>query len=246
MFVGLDLGTSGVKAVLVDHLGNAIASADASYGAANPAPGYSEQDPADWLLGVTKVLVDLSAQQTAAYDAIKGLSLSGHMHGAVLLDAGGSVLRPCILWNDTRSHVEAARLNAMPDAQTLSGNIVFPGFTAPKLAWVAAHEPEVFQRVAKVMLPKDYVLWWLTGRCVTDMSDAAGTAWLDVKDRKWSDTLLANGGMRVDQMPELLEGTAVVGPLQAARADLGLPKTALVVAGGCGQRRVCMRRWGLG
>ena len=232
MFVGLDLGTSGVKAVLVDHLGNAIASADASYGAANPAPGYSEQDPADWLLGVTKVLMDLSAQQTAAYDTIKGLSLSGHMHGAVLLDAGGSVLRPCILWNDTRSHAEAARLDAMPGSQACSGNIVFPGFTAPKLAWVAAHEPEVFQRVAKVVLPKDYVLWWLTGRCVTDMSDAAGTAWLDVKDRKWSDTLLANGGMRVDQMPELLEGTAVVGPLQAARADLGLPKTALVVAGG--------------
>ena len=232
MFVGLDLGTSGVKAVLVDHRGDVIARADARYGAANPAPGYSEQDPADWVLGVSGVLADLRAQQTGAFDAIEGLALSGHMHGAVLLDSEGTVLRPCILWNDTRSHVEAARLNAMPDAQTLSGNIVFPGFTAPKLAWVAAHEPEVFHRVARVVLPKDYVLWWLTGRYVTDMSDAAGTAWLDVGKRTWSDSLLANGGMRVDQMPELLEGTAVVGPVQAARAVLGLPKTALVVAGG--------------
>jgi xylulokinase len=232
MFVGLDLGTSGVKAVLVDGAGHVIGSADATYCVANPASGWSEQDPADWLTGVASALEALRAAHPAAYGAIMGISLSGHMHGAVLLGADGAVLRPCILWNDTRSHVQAAALDAMPGVRDLSGNIVFPGFTAPKLAWVADNEPDVFARVHKVMLPKDYVLWWLTGRTVTDMSDAAGTAWLDVGQRAWSADLLAAGGMVGDQMPDLLEGTDVVGPVQAARSDLGLSKGALVVAGG--------------
>lgn len=232
MFVGLDLGTSGVKAVLADADGTVVGSADATYDVTNPAPGWSEQDPADWIAGVAQVLGALKVAHSQAYNAIQGLSLSGHMHGAVLVDADGAVLRPCILWNDTRSHEEAATLDAMPGVRDLSGNIVFPGFTAPKLAWVAAHEPDVFARVAKVMLPKDYVLWWLTGRNVTEMSDAAGTAWLDVGARAWSEVLLKAGGMRSDQMPDLLEGTDIVGPVQAARAELGLPKGAQIVAGG--------------
>jgi xylulokinase len=232
MFVGLDLGTSGVKALLVDGDGRAVGSADASYNVTHPAPGQSEQDPADWVDGVSRVLAALRAEHPQAYGAIRGISLSGHMHGAVLVASDGAVLRPCILWNDTRSHAEAAVLDATPHVRELSGNIVFPGFTAPKLAWVAAHEPEIFARVARVMLPKDYVLWWLTGRYVTEMSDAAGTAWLDVGHRAWSETLLSAGGMRADQMPTLLEGTDVVGPLQPAHGDLGLPKDALVVAGG--------------
>ncbi|WP_420013444.1 xylulokinase [Tateyamaria sp.] len=232
MFVGLDLGTSGVKAVLADADGVIVGSADATYEVSNPAPGWSEQDPTTWTKGVAQVLAHLKSTLPKAYSAIQGLSLSGHMHGAVLVDADGAVLRPCILWNDTRSHVEAAALDGMPRVRDLSGNIVFPGFTAPKLAWVAAHEPDVFSRVAKVMLPKDYVLWWLTGRYVTEMSDAAGTAWLDVSARAWSPELLAAGGMRPDQMPDLLEGTDVVGPVQTARADLGLPQGAQVVAGG--------------
>lgn len=232
MFVGLDLGTSGVKALLVDEKGHAIGSADAAYDVSNPAPGWSEQDPASWIAGVSQALAALQAAHPQAYRAIKGLSLSGHMHGAVLVDAEGAILRPCILWNDTRSHAEAATLDAMPGVRALSGNIVFPGFTAPKLAWVAAQEPDIFARVAKVMLPKDYVLWWLTGRYVTDMSDAAGTAWLDVGKRAWADDLLTAGGMTGEQMPTLLEGTEVAGPVQSARADLNLPADALVVAGG--------------
>ncbi|MEL6451123.1 MAG: xylulokinase [Pseudomonadota bacterium] len=232
MFLGLDLGTSGVKALLVDGEGRAVGSADATYDVSHPAPGWSEQDPAHWVAGVAAALTQLRADHPGAYGAVRGLALSGHMHGAVLVDAQGAVLRPCILWNDTRSHVEAAALDADPKARVQSGNIVFPGFTAPKLAWVAANEPDVFARVAKVMLPKDYVTWWLTGRYATEMSDAAGTAWLDVGARVWSDDLLALGGMDRAQMPDLLEGTDVIGPVQSVRADLGLPPTCVVVAGG--------------
>lgn len=232
MFVGLDLGTSGVKALLVDGDGRAVGSADATYGVSNPAPGWSEQDPADWIAGVAAALDALRSTHPKAYGTVRGIALSGHMHGAVLVDADGAVLRPCILWNDTRSHAEAAVMDADPRARRISGNIVFPGFTAPKLAWVAAHEPDVFKRVARVMLPKDYVVWWLTGRYATEMSDAAGTAWLDVGARAFCDDLLALGGMSADQMPDLLEGTDIVGDVQGARADLGLPQGCKVVAGG--------------
>ncbi|WP_299283906.1 xylulokinase [uncultured Tateyamaria sp.] len=232
MYLGFDLGTSGAKALLVDDEGRAIGSADAHYDVTNAAPGWSEQDPADWIGGMTAAMAALRAAHPEAIAAVRGVALSGHMHGAVLVDATGAVLRPCILWNDTRSHVEAAAMDADPLARKISGNIVFPGFTAPKLAWVATHEPDVFAKVDKVMLPKDYVVWWLTGRYVTEMSDAAGSGWLDVAGRKWSDDLLALGGMRGDQMPDLVEGTDVVGAVQSARADLGLPANCQVVAGG--------------
>ena len=232
MYLGLDLGTSGVKALLVDADGRAVGSADATYDVSNPAAGWSEQDPADWVAGIMEALSDLRGAHPKAFAAVRALSFSGHMHGAVMVDRVGAVLRPCILWNDTRSHAEAAEMDADPVARAVSGNIVFPGFTAPKLAWVARNEPDVFARVARVMLPKDYLLWWLTGRYATEMSDAAGTAWLDVGARAWSEDLLTLGGMRRDQMPDLLEGTDVVGEVQAARADLGLPSGCKVVAGG--------------
>ncbi|KIC48245.1 xylulokinase, partial [Tateyamaria sp. ANG-S1] len=232
MYLGLDLGTSGVKAMLVDADGRAVGSADATYDVSNPAAGWSEQDPDDWVVGITAALSELRATHPHAYGAVRALSFSGHMHGAVMVGAAGTVLRPCILWNDTRSHAEAAQMDADPVARAISGNIVFPGFTAPKLAWVAKSEPDVFGRVARVMLPKDYLLWWLTGRYATEMSDAAGTAWLDVGARAWSDDLLVLGGMSRDQMPDLLEGTDVVGEVQTARADLGLPAGCKVVAGG--------------
>ncbi|WP_299726924.1 xylulokinase [uncultured Tateyamaria sp.] len=232
MFLGLDLGTSGVKALLVDGDGRAVGSADATYDVSNPAPGWSEQDPADWITGVTTALSALRAAHPQAFGAVQGLALSGHMHGAVLVDADGDVLRPCILWNDTRSFDQARTIDSAENAREISGNIVFPGFTAPKLAWVAANEPDIFACVARVMLPKDYVVWWLTGRYATEMSDAAGTAWLDVGARAWSDELLALGGMSAAQMPDLLEGSDVVGEVQSARAGLGLPATCKVIAGG--------------
>lgn len=232
MFIGLDLGTSGVKAMLMDGDGCALGSADATHAVSNPRAGWSEQDPADWIAGVQNALARLRMQYPRAYDAVQAVALSGHMHGAVLVDMDGAVLRPCILWNDTRSHAEAARMDGDACARVISGNIVFPGFTAPKLVWVARNEPDIFARVHKVMLPKDYVVWWLTGRFCSEMSDAAGTAWLDVGARAWSDDLLDLGGMTRAQMPDLLEGTDVVGLVQAARADLGLPAGCRVVAGG--------------
>ena len=232
MFLGLDLGTSGVKALLVDGDGRAVGSADATYDVSNPAPGWSEQDPGDWIAGVVAALAALKDAHPHAYGAVQGLALSGHMHGAVLVDAAGAVLRPCILWNDTRSFAQARVIDSDPRARAISGNIVFPGFTAPKLAWVADNEPDIFARVARVMLPKDYVVWWLTGRYVTEMSDAAGTAWLDVAARAWSSDLLALGGMRAAQMPDLLEGSEVAGEVQPSRADLGLPHGCKVIAGG--------------
>ncbi|MCV2888358.1 xylulokinase [Ruegeria aquimaris] len=233
MFIGLDLGTSGVRAVLVRPDGSVLDSAEAALSARHLHPGWSEQDPADWLTAARAALVSLAQRHPLAMERVVGLGLSGQMHGAVLLDETGAVLRPAILWNDSRSFAEAAELDAMVDVRDLSGNIVFPGFTAPKLLWLARHEPQVFARVAKVMLPKDYLVWWLTGEVGTEMSDAAGTAWLDVGARDWSDRLLKAGGMRRDQMPDLREGTGIVGPIRPdLAADLGLPDGVQVVAGG--------------
>ena len=233
MFIGLDLGTSGVRAIIVDPQGDVMGAAEAATPVAHPHPGWREQDPADWLTATRTALAELAARFPDQTARVRGIGLSGQMHGATLLDAAGAVLRPCILWNDTRSHVQAARLDKMPGVRDLSGNIVFPGFTAPKLAWVAENEPDVFARVATVLLPKDYLSYWLTGRRMSDMSDSAGTAWMDVGGRCWSEDLLSASGMRRNQMPELLEGTGVIGPLRGdLAAELGLPGEALVVAGG--------------
>ena len=150
------------------------------------------------------------------------------------LPKADDVLRPCILWNDTRSHAEAAALDADPRFRALSGNIVFPGFTAPKLDWVRRHEPAIWDKVAKVLLPKDYLRLWLTGEHVAEMSDAAGTSWLDVGARDWSDDLLAATGLSRAQMPRLVEGSAVSGVLRPElAARWGLP-AGVVVAGGGG------------
>lgn len=233
MFIGLDLGTSGVRALLVAGDGAPLISADAPLTAAHPHPGWSEQEPSDWITASSAALRELVARAPDAVKQLKGIGLSGQMHGATLLDGAGVVLRPCLLWNDTRSHVQAARLDAMPDFRELSGNIVFPGFTAPKVLWVAENEPDIFKRTAKVLLPKDYLSYWLTGHMVSDMSDSAGTSWLDVGARAWSDRLLEASGMTRAQMPDLLEGTGIVGMLRPElAAELGLPDGVQVVAGG--------------
>ena len=233
MYIGLDLGTSGMRAILVRADGTVLASAEAPVAVSHPHPGWSEQDPADWLRATREVLGALGRMTPDGMARTRGIGLSGQMHGATLLDDDGAVLRPCMLWNDTRSADQAARLDALPDFRRLTGNIVFPGFTAPKLLWVAEREPEIFDRVAKVLLPKDYLAFWLTGRAVSDMSDSAGTAWMDVGARRWSDTLLGQAGMRRDQMPDLIEGTGIAGPLRPAlAAELGLPDGVVVVGGG--------------
>ncbi|WP_164659688.1 xylulokinase [Tropicibacter sp. Alg240-R139] len=233
MFIGLDLGTSGVRALLVDGEGVVVASADHGLQVSHPHSGWSEQNPTDWVEASHQALQDLSAQVPAEMALVRGIGLSGQMHGATLLGGDGAVLRPCILWNDTRSHAQAAKLDAKADVRALSGNIVFPGFTAPKLMWVAEREPEVFAQVATVLLPKDYLSFWLTGRATSDMSDSAGTSWLDVGARQWSDRLLEASKMRRDQMPDVIEGTEVVGVIRPELAqDLGLPADVQIVAGG--------------
>ena len=231
MYIGLDLGTSGLKGILIDDSQTILAEATAPLTVQRPHDSWSEQHPADWIAACEAVLGQLSAK---GLGAVKGIGISGHMHGATLIDSADQVLRPCILWNDTRSHAEAAALDANPIFRRLTGNIVFAGFTAPKLDWVRRHEPAIWARVAKVLLPKDYLRLWLTGEHVAEMSDAAGTAWLDTGRREWSDALLAATGLTRAQMPRLVEGSDVSGNVRAnLAARFGLA-AGVVVAGGAG------------
>jgi len=232
MFIGLDLGTSGLKALLLDEDQAILAEATAPLSVSRPQEGWSEQSPADWIAAAGTALDRLAADHDLG--AVRAIGLSGQMHGATLLDASDDVLRPSILWNDTRAHAEAAEMDADPVWREVTGNIVFPGFTAPKLAWVRTHEPALFDKVARVLLPKDYLRLWLTGEAVSEMSDAAGTSWLDVAARDWSDALLAGTDLSRDHMPRLVEGSEVSGEVRATLASRwGLP-TGVVVAGGGG------------
>ena len=232
-FLGIDLGTSGLRAMLTDEAGLAIRTVEAAYTTHSPAPGWSEQDPKLWIDALDTVVEELRTTEPH-FANLMGIGVAGHMHGATLLNDMGNVLRPCILWNDTRAATEAAALDQNPVFREVSGNIVFPGFTAPKLAWVAKHEPEIFSQTVKVLLPAAYLNYHLTGDYVADLSDSAGTSWLDVSARNWSNTLLSLGGMELSQMPKLVEGCGTAGTL---RRDLkrkwGL-KQDVVIAGGAG------------
>ncbi len=233
-YLGLDLGTSGLKALLTDQNQTIIASAHAPLAVSRPQDGWSEQHPQDWIKAAEQVLDALKASHSAALGRLRGIGLSGQMHGAVLLDDEDRILRPAILWNDTRSHRQAATLDADPQFRRLTGNIVFPGFTAPKLLWVKDNEPEIFARIQKILLPKDYLRLWLTGEYASEMSDASGTSWLDVAQRTWSPALLAATGLDESRMPRLTEGTDISGTLRTAHsARWGMPAT-VVVAGGAG------------
>ncbi|MBB6483746.1 xylulokinase [Rhizobium lusitanum] len=234
MYLGLDLGTSGVKAMLIDGNQKIIGSAHGDLDVSRPHPGWSEQDPAHWISATEEAIAGLKAAHPKELAAVRGIGLSGQMHGATLLDADDKVLRPCILWNDTRSYQEAAALDADPRFRALTGNIVFPGFTAPKLAWVAKHEPDIFARVRWVLLPKDYLRLWLTGEHMSEMSDSAGTSWLDTGKRKWSSELLAATNLDEKQMPMLVEGTEVAGKLRGELASKWGIGGDVVVAGGAG------------
>ncbi|MDO3433186.1 xylulokinase [Rhizobium sp. CBN3] len=234
MYLGLDLGTSGVKAMLIDGDQKIVGSANGALDVSRPHSGWSEQEPAHWVRATEEAVAGLKAKHPKEFAAVKGIGLSGQMHGATLIDASDKVLRPCILWNDTRSHVEAAALDADPRFRALTGNIVFPGFTAPKLAWVRKHEPEIFAKVAKVLLPKDYLRLWLTGEYISEMSDSAGTSWLDTGKRGWSSELLAATGLSREQMPALVEGTDQAGRLRSELAAQWGISGSVVVAGGAG------------
>ncbi|BBD39578.1 xylulokinase [Aminobacter sp. Y103A] len=234
MYLGLDLGTSGVKALLMDADQKIIGSGHGSLDVSRPHHGWSEQDPAEWIRAAEEAVAELRSAHPTELAAVRGIGLSGQMHGATLLDAAGKVLRPCILWNDTRSFAEAASLDADPRFRKITGNIVFPGFTAPKLAWVQANEPDIFAKVAKVLLPKDYLRLWLSGEYISEMSDAAGTSWLDVAVRRWSPELLAATGLSTDHMPSLVEGTDQAGTLRGELASKWGMGQGVVISGGAG------------
>lgn len=231
-FLGIDLGTSGLRALLVGADGQPIGATERHYDVSHPKSGWSEQDPAHWIAALDGAVADMRAAHPE-FAALKGIGVAGHMHGATLLDTAGDVLRPCILWNDTRASVEASRLDSAPQVRELSGNIVFPGFTAPKLDWVRTHEPEIFAKTARVLLPAAYLNYYLTGDYVADMSDSAGTSWLDVGQRDWSDYLLEASHMRRAQMPRVVEGSDAAGAL---RGDLATKwgVSDVTIAGGAG------------
>lgn len=231
MYLGIDVGTSSVKALLVDDHDCVVEQASAPLTVSRPQPLFSEQDPEHWWQATVDAV---SALPSGLKAAVKAVGLTGQMHGATLLDKFDRPLRPAMLWNDGRSAAECEELErTQPRAREITGNMVMPGFTAPKVQWVRHHEPHVFQQTATVLLPKDYIRLKLTGEKFSDMSDAAGTSWLDVAKRDWSDEMLAATGLDRSHMPQLVEGTSPAGTLRKEVAEaLGVP--AVMVAGGGG------------
>jgi xylulokinase len=234
-FLGIDLGTSAVKAVVVDEAQGVRAQAMQAIATMRLGEGWAEQHPQDWWSAVSAVIDRLNTQNAAAMADVRAIGLSGQMHGAVLLGKDGIVLRPAIIWSDVRSQPQCQGLaEAHPELIAVAGVVPMPGFTAPKLMWLSEHEPALYDRVVSVLSPKDYLRWRMTGELVTDMSDAAGTWWLDQARRSWSPPALAATRSRREWMPRLVEGTM---PAAVLRADVarswGLGGN-VCVAGGAG------------
>ncbi len=231
MYLGIDVGTSCVKAILMDASGAVVDQATAPLAISRLHPLWSEQNPSDWWAATNAAVSDLNSKWRAA---VKAIGLSGQMHGATLLGADMRALRPAILWNDGRSEAQCAALEAaLPELGAITGNRAMPGFTAPKLQWVRENEPDVFAATKMVLLPKDYVRLRMTGDCASDMSDSAGTLWLDVARRDWSDSVLAVTGLTRAHMPNLFEGNAVTGVLRAELAEAwGMARVPVVAGGG--------------
>lgn len=231
MYLGIDIGTSSVKAVLMDEVGAVVEQASSPLSISRPHPLWSEQDPTDWWAATNSAVSDLDLQRR---HAVKAIGLSGQMHGATLLGTDNRALRPAILWNDGRSAEQCAALEAnIPDLGQITGNRAMPGFTAPKLQWVRENEPDVFEQVKSVLLPKDYVRLRMTGELASDMSDSAGTLWMDVGMRDWSDVMLAATGLNRGHMPKLFEGCEFTGELRAELAEAwGMSRVPVAAGGG--------------
>lgn len=232
-YIGIDLGTSAVKLLLLSSDGTIEKITSREYPLSFPNPGWSEQNPYDWFRqtmdGLKELLADCDKSQVA------GVSFGGQMHGLVPLDEKGEVIRPAILWNDSRTTEECDYLNNVIGKETLSGytaNISFTGFTAPKVLWLKKNEPENYGKIAKLLLPKDYLCYRLTGKFATDVSDASGTLYFDVKNRKWSEEMCDILGIKEDWLPEVYESYEAVGTLLPEIAQqLGVPETVKVAAG---------------
>jgi xylulokinase len=235
-FLGLDIGTSSVKALLVDVEQRVVAEASTPLSVSRPHPLWSEQDPSDWVEGVEAAVAAIRHHAPSEFAALSSVGLSGQMHGATLLDVHNKPLRPAILWNDGRSFAECDELKRrVPDLEQRTGNLAMPGFAAPKMLWVAAHEPEIAKATRRVLLPKDYVRLRLSGEAVSEMSDASGTLWLDVGRRRWDASLLAATGLTEKAMPSLVEGSEVSAHLAPEiAAAWGLAGRPIPIAGGGG------------
>ncbi len=233
LYIGIDLGTSAVKLLLMDETGRVLNETSLAYPLEFPHPGWSQQNPEDWkravLTGIPRLLEGFDKSQ------VTGIGAGGQMHGLVVLDEHDTVIRPAILWNDGRTSAEVDELNGGVGREQLSAwtaNIAFAGFTAPKLLWMRKHEPEIFARIRKIMLPKDYINYILTGVHCTDYSDASGMLLLDVEHKRWSPEMLSLCGISEAQMPKLYESYETVGTLlPEIAAALGLPETVKVCAG---------------
>lgn len=233
-WLGLDIGTSAVKAVLVDDVRAVRAEASRAYPTSRPRPLWSEQDADLWPAAIDAAVASLAAADPAGWAGLAGIGLSGQMHGAVLLGADDQPLRPVILWNDGRSHAEAAELASDPTLAEAVGVLPMAGFTAPKLLWLARHEPEVMAALKTLLLPKDYVRLWLTGAKATDPSDAAGAWLLDEASRAWSMRAAAAVGLGAEQLPPIVEAPRPAGKLRPEiAARWGVP-AGLPVAAGAG------------
>jgi xylulokinase len=233
LLLGLDVGTGGARAVAVDEWGNLVAEASSEYPLHSPRPGWTEQDPEDWWEGAKEALGKVAA---GVEDEVAGLGLTGQMHGSVFLDASNVVIRPALLWNDQRTHRQCGKITEAVGEERLiqlAGNPALTGFQAPKILWLRDEEPENYSRVARVLLPKDYVRLRLTGEHATDASDAAGTLLLDVRERNWSGEILDALEIPIDWMPGVYEGPQGTGALDGRLAgELGLPGGIPVAAGG--------------
>jgi len=234
MYLGIDLGTSGVKVIIVDNNDTLLAQASCSLSVSRPKPLWSEQNPLDWWQATCDAVQKIKKDKPELLASVKAIGLSGQMHGATLLDAENNVIRPAILWNDGRSEAQCKSIEAKePNTRKITGNIAMPGFTAPKLLWVKENEPENFEKVAKVLLPKDYLRFLMTGDFASDMSDSAGTLWLDVGDRSWSKAMLDATYLTPEHMPILYEGTDITGTLSSSVAKAwGLEQVPVAAGAG--------------
>ncbi|MBF0784613.1 xylulokinase [Muribacter muris] len=231
MYIGIDLGTSGVKAVLLDENQTIITTVTRPLTLSRPQPLWSEQNPTDWWNATDQAMKSLAEQHDLS--EVKAIGLTGQMHGATLLDKDNNLLSPAILWNDGRSYAECLELEQLvTNSRAITGNIMMPGFTAPKLKWFNKHQPQRAAQIAKVLLPKDYLRLLMTGEYASDMSDASGTMWLDVGKRAWDKTLLEACHLELDNMPQLFEGNQITGYLRKTIAQQWRMKEVPVVAGG--------------
>ncbi len=235
MFIGIDLGTSSVKTILIDRKQKILASTNETLSIQNPKDGYYEQNPLEWINATNNCLENLKLLKPKEFKETISIGISGHMHGATLIDKNEKVIRPCILWNDTRSFKECEEFEKQNfDVRNISGNIAMPGFTAPKINWIKKNEKDNFKNINKILLPKDFLRFYLTGEYFSEMSDASGTLWLDIKNRKWSDKLLSCSFLNESHMPELVEGNEATGYLKKSLIEKFNFNKKVSVVGGAG------------